>query len=962
MIINKSSEKAVLLCWNVWSVLNPTKLQNFLNNIEDAKVDLACVCETWFDSKNGNFSKMIRDAGYKLHHAYREEKRAGGVAIMYKEKLTVKEEDASTSQYTSFEYACVTLTLQLQRRIVLVCLYRNQEVSFTLFHDELSLFLDKMIFKGDVALIVGDFNVWVEMEEEANANKLQTLMNAYGLSQHVREPTHRNGHTLDQIYFNECQADFKHEVWNDTMGLTTDHFPLCIDLPSCNITHNTRTIHFRKLKEVDMNEFRSDLEDAFGSMEFRENETFEMLATQYHSLSLSVVDKHSPVVVKKCQPSTAPWIDTEYKRNRAMRRKYEREWKNNRTEENRTKYIDQKKVCSDLALSKQTDHYSKIIHDAGNCQKSLFRVANELMDKTKEKVLPFHSDPKKLANEFNEYFVDKVKKIRNSIPVENEPSSHYSRPFQGERMNTFRTVTEDEVELIIREHGIKTSMEDPIPSKLMQPSLDVVLPTLTKLINQSLMEGSMNGIKESVLDPLLKKSGLDIDEMKNFRPVNNLLFLSKLIERVAGDQLDQHMEVNCLQESSQFAYKRHHNTETMMLGVTDEVLRGFDENQATVIIFLDLSAAFDTIDVGKLLEILYNEIGVGGVVLEWFRSFLEGRSQRVKIGNEYSESLEVPCGAPQGSVLGPKIFNINVRSQPLVFKKCMFSSSSFADDSNGRKQFALTFQFNVLQNDIVHCLRQIITWSNSHFMKINPDKTEILLLCPSSLNKEVIIKGVIFDGQCIRFSSEVKNVGVYLDQNLNLNKHVNHIVSHTFKILKDVGRVRKCLQRNHIEKVLHAVISSRLDYCNSLFMNMSKQNLYKLQKVQNAAARLILGKRRRDSATLALKELHWLNVDARITFKILLIVFKILHGNCSDLGLQYKSFNGRPNDYLLLETPNFKTAYGKRIFAYNGSRLWNTLPVHVRAEEDIERFKKSIKTILFEGNTDFKKKAYKYNQ
>ena len=191
---------------------------------------------------------------------------------------------------------------------------------------------------------------------------------------------------------------------------------------------------------------------------------------------------------------------------------------------------------------------------------------------------------------------------------------------------------------------------------------------------------------------------------------------------------------------------------------------------------------------------------------------------------------------------------------------------------------------------------------------------------------------------------------------------MGHPVSHTFKILKDVGRVRKCLQRNHIEKVLHAVISSRLDYCNSLFMNMSKQNLYKLQKVQNAAARLILGKRRRDSATLALKELHWLNVDARITFKILLIVYKILHGNCSDLGLQYKSFNGRPNDYLLLETPNFKTAYGKRIFAYNGSRLWNTLPVHVRAEEDIERFKKSIKTILFEGNTDFKKKAYKYNQ
>ena len=149
-----------------------------------------------------------------------------------------------------------------------------------------------------------------------------------------------------------------------------------------------------------------------------------------------------------------------------------------------------------------------------------------------------------------------------------------------------------------------------------------------------------------------------------------------------------------------------------------------------------------------------------GIVLEWFRSFLENRTQKVKIDNKYSESLPVPCGAPQGSVLGPKVFNINVRSQPMVFKHCMFSTSSFADDSNGRKQFALTFQFNVLKNDIVNCLNHIVNWSNAHYMKINPDKTEILLLCPASLNGEIVIKGVIFDGQCIRFTKESTPVNI----------------------------------------------------------------------------------------------------------------------------------------------------------------------------------------------------------
>ena len=129
-------------------------------------------------------------------------------------------------------------------------------------------------------------------------------------------------------------------------------------------------------------------------------------------------------------------------------------------------------------------------------------------------------------------------------------------------------------------------------------------------------------------------------------------------------------------------------------------------------------------------------------------------------------------------------------------------------------------------------------------MKINPDKTEILLLCPSALNKEVIIKGVIFEDQCIRFSNEVKNVGVWLDKNLTLDKHVNQVVSHCYKILEDIGCINRYLQQIHLERLVHAVISSRLDYCNALFMNISKENMRKLQKVQNAAAKLILGKRR----------------------------------------------------------------------------------------------------------------------
>ena len=137
----------------------------------------------------------------------------------------------------------------------------------------------------------------------------------------------------------------------------------------------------------------------------------------------------------------------------------------------------------------------------------------------------------------------------------------------------------------------------------------------------------MESLKSQVIDPLLKKEGLDADIMNNYRPVNNLKFLSKLTERVVKRRLDAHMKAYNLNEPSQFGYKTNHNTETMLIGLFDDALRGFDENQATVVIFLDLSAAFDTINHENLLAILKNELGITGVALQWFRSLLNGQSK-----------------------------------------------------------------------------------------------------------------------------------------------------------------------------------------------------------------------------------------------------------------------------------------------------------------------------------------------
>jgi hypothetical protein len=277
------------------------------------------------------------------------------------------------------------------------------------------------------------------------------------------------------------------------------------------------------------------------------------------------------------------------------------------------------------------------------------------------------------------------------------------------------------------------------------------------------------------------------------------------------------------------------------------------------------------------------------------------------------------------------------------------------------KQFALSFQYNALKDDIVKCMKIIVNWNDALFMKINPDKTELMLCRPPSLNSEVIINGMIYDDQCIRFSDSEKNVGVNLDCNLTLDNHVNKVTSHSYKILRDVSQIKKFLSKERLQTLVHAIVTSRLDYCNSLFTGLTKNNIRKLQKVQNRAASLICGVRKGDSVKNTLQTLHWLRVEERIAFKTLLLVQKVLRNKCSsNLALKYRCFNGRPDDSLTLQVPDFSTKYGRRTFQYVGSKLWNALPLHIRCEEDTERFKSQLKTLLFDNYTDLLSKAYRY--
>ena len=384
------------------------------------------------------------------------------------------------------------------------------------------------------------------------------------------------------------------------------------------------------------------------------------------------------------------------------------------------------------------------------------------------------------------------------------------------------------------------------------------------------------------------------------------------------------------------------------------------KKSAVLLLFIDLSAAFDTVDIAKLLHILRSDIGISGTALKWFESFLSGRKQQVLIEQSLSDYREVNFGVPQGSVLGPVLFNIYTRSLFKVIENCGFGTGGYADDNNVSQSFSLLFQFHVITSQLPKLMTLIKDWMNEYFLKINPDKTEIIVFLPENMREEQLIYGAFLEGECIRFSNTVRSLGFNLDRFLNMEEHANSTVSLCYKLLGDVKCVRHLLSDKDTESLVHSIVSSRLDYGNSLLYGINKNVLQKYQHVQNYAARIISKRNKRQSVTDVLRKLHWLPIEQRIIFKLLTFTYKILNGMAPESFSTLISI--RDKDNFLLNNVYLNSSYGRRSYKYAAPRFWNALPLNIRSSMSLDIFKRLAKNHLFNNFSTFKSSAFMYHQ
>jgi hypothetical protein len=292
---------------------------------------------------------------------------------------------------------------------------------------------------------------------------------------------------------------------------------------------------------------------------------------------------------------------------------------------------------------------------------------------------------------------------------------------------TISSVIPDRDFNIIRSSPRKSSSLDPLPTWLLYRSISSLIPAITAMVNLALQVGLPSVLKQACVTPILKKAGQDRNVMSNYRPVSNLPYISKVIERVVAHRLTSYLDCYDLWDSRQSAYRRFHSCETALVSVIDTAYSAMDGGHVTLLVLLDLSAAFDTVDHNLLLGRL-QALGVTDSALGWFSSYLSNRSQSVVIGGTNSSYLPISNGVPQGSVLGPLLFSIYmIGLSDIISGFPGINYMLYADDI----QLYITTspsELSVAAHRMEACILRICDWLSELMLVLNLTKTDAILL------------------------------------------------------------------------------------------------------------------------------------------------------------------------------------------------------------------------------------------
>ena len=465
-------------------------------------------------------------------------------------------------------------------------------------------------------------------------------------------------------------------------------------------------------------------------------------------------------------------------------------------------------------------------------------------------------------------------------------------------------------------------------------------------MNKSISDGIVPDLwKVARVTPLHKSD--DKLQVENYRPISVLPVLSKVVERVVHSQLNAHLHQLDFLYQQQYGFRRGHSTEQAITQLNNWVLESMDEGKVTGLLFIDISKAFDSLNHKVLLRKL-EHLGLSERSLRWFRSYLADRKQSVLINGELSEPHTITLGVPQGSILGPFLFNVYINSLPNAVKKTrmiLYADDAvlFCDASTRQElQIALEREFTKISN-----------WYTDNRLTINVKKTKLMLAGSKrmlSLFEDFELQS---NGTQIDRVQSFKYLGVTMDSKWNWKPHISNLLKKLGHRLSLFNRIFHMLDNRTRIAFYNGLVLPHLDYADTVWGDQPglKSEMEKLQSFQNKFAKKIkLGKM---SSSEALKCLNWLPLAGRRLSHRCTAVENAIKGDIPQHFESFKSTLRSSHGYntrhgYLPRLPKPKTECGKRVSYFRFTNDWMSLPVFLRKPMPCTIFKKNLTRFLMD--------------
>ena len=677
---------------------------------------------------------------------------------------------------------------------------------------------------------------------------------------------------------------------------------------------------------------------------------------------MEILDKFAPLKKKYIRANHSKFVTKELSKAIMLRSKLRNQFLKTKTQESKLKYNKQRNLCVSITRKAKRSYYENLDLKEITDSKKFWATVKPLFSNkiksteyiTLEENGKIISNDKELARIFNEFFVNIIPNLgintnhsflintdNENDPIEkaiakykNHPSIISIKKFMenSDSSFSFQHVPKDKITKTIEMLDPKKVVQsNDIPTKLIKSFSGFFSDYIYINLNKCIKDGEyVEDFKKAEVRPLYKKDGRK--EKSNYRPVSILSNVSKIYERYLYDQIYDFFENKF--SKYQCGFRKGFNTQNAFLSMVEKMLLARDKKEVCGAILTDLSKAFDCISHDLLIAKL-NAYGFDKNALNVIHNYLFGRSQKTKVGSSFSDLLDILYGVPQGSILGPLLFNVNLCDLFL----CEYSSefSNFADDTT---PYECGKNYDEVINKLEGTIEKLLNWFQCNNFKANASKCHFFL----SPYKPVTIK---IKESAIESSNSGKLLGVTIDSKLSFDDHITILCRKTSQKLHALSRVASYMSFDKKRILLKTFITSQFNYCPLVWMCHSRGLNNRINNLHERALRIVYQDKKSDFETL-LKNDKSVTIHVRNQHYLVTEVYKVKNNISPEIKREIFHFQENEN-YNLKSGTHFAsrnrrtTLFGKETVSNLGAKIWPLLPEELKNASSLQFFKNKLK-------------------